>query len=284
MKYGILISVSKTKFGPVVFKEDVIKNIIRAKSIGFDGVELAIKNTKDVNIGEIREVIEKNNLTVLSLGTGQIYFDEGLSFGSNDKGIRINAVQKVKEVIEVAHHFNSSIIIGLIRGNVENGGADNFKDKLEEVEERICDCMVECMDYSEKYGTNFLLEPINRYETNIFNRVEDTGNFLNKNKNRLDLNRIGILADTFHMNIEEPVINESISKYSNLIKQFHFADSNRWAPGYGHIDFINIIKTLKENKYDGFISFEMLPLPNPIVSAKRALNFIKNLVKKEDFK
>ncbi len=79
------------------------------------------------------------------------------------------------------------------------------------------------------------------------------------------------------MNIEEPVIEGSFSKYIKYIKHIHFADSNRWAPGFGHIDFVKIYEILKNNKYDNFISFEMLPMPEPEVSAKKALEFVKRL-------
>lgn len=279
MKYAIVISVAKTKFGPIVFKEDLRKNMLKARTIGYDGIEFAVRESKDIKVGEIKKILEDNNLIVLTLGTGQIYFDEGLSFSDPNKNIRIEAVQKVKEIINIAHHFNASIIIGLVRGNIKDI-TNNFRYSLNRAEERICDCLEKCMIFSEKFTTNFLLEPINRYETNIFNKLEDVSNFLKNYKNRLDLKRIGILADTFHMNIEEPVIHGSIDKYSNLIKQFHFADSNRWAPGYGHIDFFNIIEVLKKNKYDGFISFEMLPLPNPEVSARKALSFVKDIVER----
>jgi sugar phosphate isomerase/epimerase len=122
------------------------------------------------------------------------------------------------------------------------------------------------------------LEPINRYETNIFNTLEETANFLEDKKSIFDLERIGILADSFHMNIEEPIILDSINKYYDFIKHIHFADSNRWAPGYGHINFREIVKFLEQKSYKDFISFEMLPLPeNPEFSARKALEYIKNI-------
>ena len=126
-----------------------------------------------------------------------------------------------------------------------------------------------------------MLEPINRYETNIFNKLEDVNNFLMRYKNKLDTNRIGILADTFHMNIEEPAIHISIHNYLNLIEHIHFADSNRLAPGFGHIDFYKIMNVLEANDYNGFISFEMLSLPDPDTAAKKAIDYVRSLEKKK---
>ena len=275
MKYGIVISVSKTRFGPVVFKEDLDGNIIKASKMGYDGVELAIRKPEAVNIDEVKRLIDKYSLEVISIGTGQIYGEEGLNFSDPDKNIRDRAVQRTKKIIDIAKNFNASIIIGLIRGNI--AGSEDLKSKLEIAEKNISRCLGELLSYSEAEGTKFLIEPINRYEVNIFNRLDEVYDFLIKYRSILDLNRIGILADTFHMNIEEPVIEKSLRKYADLIKHIHFADSNRWPPGSGHIDFKTIMDTLEDIGYRDYISFEMLPMPDPDTSAKQAIEYIKGL-------
>ena len=275
MKYGIVISVSKTKFGPVVFKENLTDNIIKAYSMGYDGVELAIRDPKALKIDEVCKILDKYKLAVISVGTGQIYGEEGLSFSDPDRTIRENAVQRTKEIIDIAKNFNASIIIGLVRGNIRD--IDNFNSELKKAEKRISKCLEELLGYSKVDSTRFLLEPINRYEVNIFNRLDEVDGFLNRFKDKLDLERIGILADTFHMNIEEPIIAESFKRYSGLIKHVHFADSNRWPPGYGHINFKKIVQTLKDINYKGFISFEMLPMPDTNIAASKAINYIRKL-------
>jgi len=280
MKYGIVISVSKTKFGPVVFREDLKNNILLASKIGYDAIELAVKNPGEVNIIEVKGLLEEYNLTIPAIGTGQIYFDEGLSFSDPDKSVRDKAVERVNEIIRLAKNFNSSIIIGLIRGNI-NSISDNFQQELELAEMRIAECIQRCLSFSEKMNTNFLIEPLIRYNSNIFTRIEEVKKFLKQFSNKLDLERIGILADTYHMNVEETIIHESFRKNSKLIKHIHFSDSNRLAPGLGHINFETILKELKKSNYNGIISFEILPLPSPIFAAKKALEFVKNLEKEE---
>ena len=176
--------------------------------------------------------------------------------------------------MDVAFQVNTSVIIGLIRGSIEN--TEIFDSELRIAEERICECLSECIDYAGG-KVIFLLEPINRYETNIFNRLEDITSFLSKFSDRLDIKSIGVLADTFHMNIEEPSIYESFNNNVNLIKHIHFADSNRLPPGCGHIDFHKIIEVLKINKYEGFISFELFPIPDSDTAARQSLEFIKKI-------
>ena len=225
MKYGIVISVSKTKFGPVVFKENLKENITKAASMGYDGVELAIRKPEALKIAEVDKLIQKHNIEVLAIGTGQIYGEEGLSFSDRDRGIRNDAVERTKKIIDIAGHFGASIIIGLVRGNISD--MENHTLELKKAEENIAYCLEELLSYSKEKPVGFLLEPINRYEVNIFNCLKDIADFLLKYKGRLDPNRIGILADTFHMNIEEPVIEDSLKRYSHLIRHIHFADSNR---------------------------------------------------------
>ena len=277
MKFGIVISVSKTKFGPVVFKENLNENISKAASMGYDGVELAIRKPEALRLKEIDKLILKYNLKVLAIGTGQIYGEEGLNFSDPIREIRDTTVERTKKIIDIAGHFGASVIIGLIRGNIKD--MKNYSFGLAIAEERIANCLEKLIQYSESRAINFLIEPINRYEVNIFNRLDEVYSFLNKFKDRLDLERIGILADTFHMNIEEPNIAESFNKYSSMIKHVHFADSNRWPPGYGHIDFGKIMEVLTDINYSSFISFEMLPMPDPDRAAKEAIKNIKKFVK-----
>ena len=275
MKYGIVISVSRTKFGPVVFKENIEENIIKASGFGYDGVELAIRKPEALEIDKVKRLIDRYGLEVISIGTGQIYGEEGLNFSDLDKGIRNRAVERTKKIIDIAGYFGASIIIGLIRGNI--GKSEDFEKRLRVGEENISICLNQLMSYPRAGSVDFLIEPINRYEVDIFNRLDEVSSFLHRYEERLDLKRIGILADTFHMNIEEPVIEDSIRKHADLIKHIHFADSNRWPPGSGHIDFKAIIDALKNIGYKGYISFEMLPIPDPDSSAKQAIEHIKGL-------
>jgi len=275
MKYGIVISVSKTKFGPVVFKENLAENIIKAASMGYDGVELAIRKPEALKLDEVDKLIKEHDIEVVSIGTGQIYVEEGLNFSDKDSQVRKNAVERTKAIIDIAGHYGARIIIGLVRGNIKD--MDNYDSELAVAEDNIAECLEALLSYSEEKSVDFLLEPINRYEVNIFNTLEQVGSFLSKYSDRLDLDRIGILADTFHMNIEEPVIEDSLKKNMEYIKHVHFADSNRWPPGSGHINFSNIMNILKSADYDGYISFEMLPMPDPDTAAAESIKYVKKL-------
>lgn len=277
MKYGMVVSLlTNTIFAPIVYKGNLINNIIKLKNMGYDGIEIGgIRNTKDINLKEIKEVLKKNNMLVMTLGTAQPYFDDGLSFSDDDKNIRKEAVYKVKDIIRLARELEGDVMLSIIFGKVNIEYEDNKTEKINIAKKRILECIVECMDYSSTFNTNFLIEPLNRYETNIFNKLEEVDCFIDNNKNKLDVTRIGILPDTFHMNIEEINITETFEKFKDRIKHIHFSDSNRCSPGSGHTDFLKIIEVLKNNQYKGNISFEILPYPDADSAARSSIDFVK---------
>jgi sugar phosphate isomerase/epimerase len=81
------------------------------------------------------------------------------------------------------------------------------------------------------------------------------------------------------MNIEEVSIYESIIEAKDYITHVHFADSNRWAPGYGHLDFQKIVETLKEINYQGYVSAEILPLPDQDSAAEMTIKTLNSVIK-----
>ena len=253
MKKSIVVSIQPTKFSALAFKEDFEESIKKVADLGFDGAELAVRNPKDLKVDDVINIIKENNLEVPAIGTGQAYGEEGLSFSDPDGTIRMMAVERIKSQIVFASHFNAQVIIGLIRGNIEEGV------NRAEAEEWTIDCLRKCTEFAKEYNIWLTLEPVNRYESNFINTLNEGIEFIK----RVDASNLGLLADTFHMNIEEVSIYDSIIQAKGYITHVHFADSNRWAPGCGHLDFKKVIETLKKINYQGYVSAEILPLPDP---------------------
>jgi sugar phosphate isomerase/epimerase len=253
MKKSIVVSISPTKFSALAFKEDFEKSIKKVSELGFDGAELAVRNPKDLKVENVIKIIKENDLEVPAIGTGQAYGEEGLSFSDSDETIRKMAVERINDQIIFASHFNAQVIIGLIRGNIEEGV------NRAEAEEWTIDCLRKCTEFAKEYDIGLTLEPVNRYESNFINTLNEGVEFIK----RVGASNLGLLADTFHMNIEEVSIYGSIIQAKDFITHVHFADSNRWAPGCGHLDFAKIVQTLKNIDYQGYISAEILPFPDP---------------------
>ena len=95
---------------------------------------------------------------------------------------------------------------------------------------------------------------------------------------KIQMDNVGLLLDTFHMNIEEPSIIESIITAKDRLFHFHVAGSNRWYPGAGHINFIDIFQCLEKISYAGFVSAEILPKPNPDAAAEKTIKNLKTMI------
>ncbi|MCX6168136.1 MAG: 5-keto-L-gluconate epimerase [Ignavibacteriales bacterium] len=265
MKFSIVLSTQPTAFSALAYKGKLSENISKIKMYGYDGVELAVRDPKLLDLVELNSILRENHLPVPAIGTGQAYGEEGLSFTHPDKEIRKKAVERIKSQLKFAEQFNAIVIIGLVRGKKE------AELNYEQVEDWLIEALDECASSNEKI--KLAIEPIHRYETNIINTVNSGMLFLEK----LNKKNVGLLLDSFHMNIEEPLIIESIKNAREKLFHFHVADSNRWYPGAGHIDFKSILETLEKIKYTGFVSAEIMPLPDSDTAAKRTINFLQEL-------
>lgn len=270
MKIAGVITTGGAKFGPIMYKGDIQKSIEKLSKLGYEGVEISLNDPKIIKIKKLKEILKRNNLCLTALGTGQAAAGEGITFTDPDKKIRQAAIKRIKEHIELASEFNSSVIIGLIKGNLP----DNSQ-KHQAMEWAIEACR-ECADFAQNCGVIILMEAINRYEVNWLNSVSDGINVLKK----INKNNVLLHIDTFHMNIEDSSFRDSILEAKNLVGYVHFADSNRWVPGYGHINFQEIISALEEINYQGFLSLEVFPLPDPGTAAKKGIENMRKLLSK----
>jgi len=229
-----------------------------AKETGYCAVEVATRDPSTVNWDEIGKLSEELELPICALATGLTFTVEGLSLTHPDKDIRERAIQRLTLWARVAAKFKAVVIIGLIRGTkMGRSFRETKKIFIEEVRKLL--------DKTERENVKFVIEPLNRYESDFINTLEEAIQIVKE----LGSERVGILADTFHMNIEESNIEESLKKVGEKLFHFHVADSNRWAPGCGHYDFKKTLVTLKEMGYGGFLSVECLPLPHSLKEAAK---------------
>lgn len=266
MLKSIVVSTSGTKFSALAFKENIKESIAKVAALGFDAVELAVRDPKLVNFDELSEIISSNNLPVTAIGTGQAYGEEGLSFTNPNEAVRKETVKRIKDQMDFSHKLGKpQIIIGLIRGKAGPGMDRKLAEKY------FIESMQECADYRPE--VTLTLEAINRYETDLYNDTTSTMKVIDE----IGRKNVKMLYDTFHMNIEEPDMIKAIFNSKDYISHIHVADSNRWAPGCGHIDFYDIFDALEQINYNGAVSAEILPKPTSDESARLTIDFLKKV-------
>jgi sugar phosphate isomerase/epimerase len=267
MKLAIVVSTHAAAFRAVAFKGGFEENVAKIAAWGYNGVELAVRDPRLVDVGELQRVVGGHGLTVPAIGTGQAWGEERLSFTSDDRCVREAAVQRITSHIPLAGRLHAMIILGLIRGVTPPGQAH------EQSMEYLIEAIRECTSATAGSGVRFALEPLNRYETDLIHTVADGLKLVDT----IGAENFGLLLDTFHMNIEERMIEDSILACGDRIFHFHVADSNRWYPGAGHLDFASILDALAAVGYEGFISGEFMPLPDADTAAERNIAFLRGL-------
>ena len=267
MKLSIVLSTQPASFQAATFKGDLETNLRSIAALGYDGVELAIRDPQQTDYGKLERLAGQCGLAVPAIGTGQAWGEEGLSFTDPDASIRQAAIERIKSHIPGAARFHAVIIIGLLRGIVKPGvEAGQAMDWL-------VHALSECCSAARPHGVRLALEPINRYETSLINNITQGLDLIE----RLGMENFGLLLDTFHMNIEEPGMEAGIQKCGERIFHFHVADSNRWAPGSGHLDFKSILAALSRTGYRGYVSGEFLPIPDAATSARQGIDCLRRV-------
>ncbi len=240
---GLIVPVQDpTPFSPFL-PEEWPESLDQVRSAGYSCVELAITHPSHIQPSQLEGLLGKTGLKWVSVTTGQAFWRENLSLSSSDEKVREQALMRVKAHMDLASPFGAVVIIGLIRGK------EGDKSFLQEA-------LRECADFRK--DVRLALEPLNRYETSLLNTVAEAMEFIEA----LDRENVGILFDTFHANVEEASIAKALLFAKDRLFHVHVADSNRWIPGFGHLDFSEVWDALNKVNYKGSLVLECLPKPD----------------------
>jgi sugar phosphate isomerase/epimerase len=244
--------------GPFVFWDDLAAGCRKAKELGFDAVEIFPPSPAGVDADALRRLLSDTGLTVAAFGTGAGWVLQRLTLSAVEAGKRAHAREFIRGVIDLAGQFHASAIIGSMQGRY---GSE--VDKTTALG-RLTEALNDLGEHAGKYDVPLLFEPLNRYETNLVNTVEDGVRLLGS----LSTRNVKLLADLFHMNIEETDVAAALRSGGEHVGHVHFVDSNRRPAGCGHTDFAPIAAALRDIGYQGYVSAEALPYPDPVEAAR----------------
>jgi len=262
MKSAVTVSlVSEARGGPFVFWDDLAGSVWRAGQLGFDAIELFPPGPDAVDAGELRGMLDDSGLSLAAVGTGAGWVRHKLSFTAADEPTREKAIDFAKRMMEFAAQLGAPVIVGSMQGRwaepVSRPTALRY----------LGNALFKLDEHAADLETTVLYEPINRYETNLVNTLADGVQLLTG----IAARHIKLLADLFHMNMEEANLPEAIRAAGRHIGHVHFADSNRRAAGMGHTDFAAVVAALRDVGFDGYLSAEVFPLPDPTAAAKQTI-------------
>jgi sugar phosphate isomerase/epimerase len=246
-----------------LFPGDFKKAFSVAKELKFDGIEISLADPEEISLSELRDLVDNYQIGISAVATGGVAVRDGLIFSSPEKSIRKAAVQRIKKHIEFASLFKAVVVIGLVKGWVNNSYSQS--------EDLITECLKECNEYSIEKGVNIALEPINRFQEDFFHSILSCKAYLDK----IQLSNVKMMIDSFHMNIEDSDMWGNMRQARDYIIHVHYSDSNRLDPGMGHFDFMKMTQALKEIGYNGYLSAEILPVPDSYTAAKQTIDSMK---------
>jgi sugar phosphate isomerase/epimerase len=237
-------------FRSQVYQEPLPSSLERLRRFGYDAVEILGEPDRQ-EIAELRQMLDYYGLRISHVN-GDFSPGRGRDLCSGDAGVRRDTVEYCKRCISLAHEIGAGSVE--VRPSPEGKTAPTAS--LEQEWRWAVEALEELGSFSAPLGVKVAIEPANRYEVYLVNTIDDALRLIQE----VGAGNLGILADCFHMNIEEAEIGHALQRAGGTLVNVHIADSNRQPPGRGHTDFLAIVRTLKEIGYTGYLTFEPVPV------------------------
>jgi sugar phosphate isomerase/epimerase len=245
------------------------EKLAKAARWGADGVELMTSQPEQIDIGQLNGLLEKYNLGVAAAASGAISLAMGFTLLNTDPAVAKEARLRLFALVDLAAALGAPFVtIGSFRGKLVWAG--------EGAREMLVETLREAAAYAQAHSVRIALEALNRYEGDIVNNHIEGLAFLEQ----VDHPALGLLLDTYHVNIEEAswTVPFECTMQAGKLFHVHLGDNNRLPPGQGLIDFPAIVQTLRRVGYTGYLTAELLAKPDPDTAARETLTYMRTLL------
>ena len=225
------------------------KYIDKAAKIGFDILEFQAQPLLEKSDDHIRELRKRADDAGIEL-TYSLGLDRNYDVSSLDETMRLGGVKYLQNIIRKMQVGGGTLLSGV---SYAGWGCPNVvMDDKRPYWEQSLKSMKEIVKVAEECGVTYCVEAVNRFETCLINTAAEALDYVAQ----VDSPNIGVLLDTYHMNIEENNIGDAIRLVGNKLTSFHTGENNRTAPGRGHLDWDEIFGALADINYKGRIVSE----------------------------
>jgi D-psicose/D-tagatose/L-ribulose 3-epimerase len=219
----------------------------RVAGLGFDIMEICIEDPAQVDGAAVRAAAEAEGLQVSVCGA----FGPDRDVSHDDPAMRRAGVEYLRTCIDLAVATGSPHVVGPMYS--ATGKARLLPDDERERQRGwAAEGLREAGEYAAEHGIRLGMEPLNRFETDLVNTTEQGLDLCA----RIGLDNVGLLLDTFHMNIEEKDVGAAIRAAGDRIVLFHACENDRGTPGAGHVDWATVADALAHAGYDGDVVIE----------------------------
>lgn len=275
MKYGVHAGLWQARW------TDEITPILKTVAdLGFDGVEVSLLGMSDEKAAALGKAVRDHGL--------QVTCSDGLApdkdITSKDADVRAAGVAYLKWAIETTARIGSRGLAGVVFAPWGQFDPLNKPTRAARSAEALGSLHETLVAHDVTLG----VEMLNRFETDLVNTAQEAVDIANASGS----DRVGVLLDTFHLNIEEKDIRAAIASAKGKLAHFHVSDNDRGVPGSGHVPWDQVKGGLEDTGYDGWIVAEMFVIagnpasadlniwrpiePGATDAARRALTFMRN--------
>ena len=249
------------------------KYIKKAAKLGFDVLEFQAQpllNMSDDYLRELKKVADDNNIEMTySLGLDKVY-----DISSDDAEVRAKGIEYLTNIMKKVNVMDGKIISGV---SYAGWGVPDIADvNKERLTQNSIECMRKLSKTAEELDIVYGVEAVNRFEGVVLNTAEEAVKYVEA----VDSKNVGVLLDTYHMNIEEFSIGDAIRIAGDKLVGLHVGENNRSVPGRGHLNWDEIYSALKEVNFKGRIVAEPFVVTGGEVG--RDIYVWRNLVDRTD--
>ncbi|MBS7656950.1 sugar phosphate isomerase/epimerase [Candidatus Bathyarchaeota archaeon] len=253
----------------LVLGKNVLEKLSKIEKYGYEGVEV-FYNVLPQMFDELKKALPSSKVkfsTVCGTPSGLL---------GPDRKTRENALEGIRSLLKMCLDLGGvGVICVPIFGGPQIPDLYPWQPDVKHLEKNVVVEEFKILGKdADNLGVYLLLEPLNRYETHFVNRLEQAVKIVEE----VGVEHVQIMADFFHMSIEEQDLSSSIEAASKHIFHVHLADSNRLLPGHGHTEFKKPFQTLKKAGYKYYMALECGVPGDPDVTLPQCVKYLKSLM------
>jgi D-psicose/D-tagatose/L-ribulose 3-epimerase len=229
------------------FSDAEIALVDRAKAFGFDVLELAVEDPDVITAEVVREAGERAGIGFTVCGA----FGSERDLSHEDPAIRQTGIEYVKRCVDLAAGIGAPHFVGPMYSAV---GRTRMLEPHEREQQRglAVESLKVVADYAAERDVRLGVEPLNRFETDLVNTAEQALELCD----RVGAGNVGVLLDTFHMNIDEKSLGDAIRSVGDRLLQLHACENDRGTPGTGHVPWDDVFGALTDINFTGPLVIE----------------------------
>ena len=239
------------------FSDDALDLFAHAAGLGFDLLEICIEDPSAVTPSAVAGAASATGVDVLVCGA----FGPGRDVSDADRAVREAAVAYLHTCVDIAAEVGSPLVSGPMYATTGTTRMLSDEDRRAQWE-RAVESLQAVAAYAAGRGIGLAIEPLNRFETDLVNTTEQGVRLCRD----IGADNVGLLLDTFHMNIEEKDIGAAIREAGAYVRHFHACENDRGTPGTGHVDWDGVFAALEDIGYGGHLVIESFTSDNAAIA------------------